>query len=55
VEPIASRDFPTKAARPGYSVLDSSRIEQAFGLVLPDWREALATVIGELAEQARPA
>ena len=53
VDPIASRDYPTKAARPSYSVLDCGRIERAFSLRLPDWREGLATVIGELAEARR--
>ena len=53
VDPIASGDYPTKAARPSYSVLDCSRLERAFSLRLPDWREGLATVIGELAEARR--
>ena len=53
VDPIASSDYPTKAARPRYSVLDCGRLERAFSLRLPDWREGLATVIGELAEARR--
>jgi dTDP-4-dehydrorhamnose reductase len=38
---------------PRYSVLDCGRLERAFSLRLPDWREGLATVIGELAEARR--
>jgi len=42
VEPIATRDYPTPARRPAYSVLDCSKLERAFGLVLPDWEDAFA-------------
>jgi dTDP-4-dehydrorhamnose reductase len=38
---ITTDDYPTRAARPGYSVLDCGRLEAAFGLRLPDWRDAL--------------
>lgn len=48
VQPIASKDFPTRAVRPGFSVLDCSRIAARFGLALPDWREGLQQVIAEL-------
>ena len=41
VEPIPSEAYPTKAARPGYSVLDCSRLRQRFGIRMPDWREGL--------------
>ena len=51
VEPIASRDFPTKAKRPSWSVLDCSKLEKAFGFQLPDCKVGLAACIGELAEQ----
>ncbi|MBS0194573.1 MAG: dTDP-4-dehydrorhamnose reductase [Proteobacteria bacterium] len=53
VLPIASADYPTKATRPGYSRLDTSRFAADFDLRLPEWREGLAQVIGELAEAAR--
>lgn len=42
LEPIASRDYPTPAARPLNSRLDNDRLERAFGLRLQDWRAALA-------------
>lgn len=38
----ASRDFPTPARRPAYSVLDCTRFEQTFGLTPPHWKTSLA-------------
>lgn len=42
VEPIATADFPTPARRPAYSVLDGTKLQVAFGLVLPRWEESFA-------------
>ena len=47
--PISTADYPTPARRPAYSVLDCSKIRDAFGLHLPSWKEGLDSVIGELA------
>lgn len=41
VLPITTADYPTPAHRPAYSVLDSSRLQAEYALVLPNWREAL--------------
>ncbi|HJU38844.1 MAG TPA: sugar nucleotide-binding protein, partial [Tahibacter sp.] len=49
VAAIATADFPTKARRPAYSVLDTARLRATFGVHLPSWEEGLAGVIGELA------
>jgi dTDP-4-dehydrorhamnose reductase len=49
ITPIPSRDFPTRAQRPAYSVLDSGRFRETFGVAPPDWRVGLHHVIGELA------
>jgi dTDP-4-dehydrorhamnose reductase len=48
VLPIATRDYPTPAARPAYSVLDNARLRQDFGLVPPGWRNSLSLVLDEL-------
>jgi dTDP-4-dehydrorhamnose reductase len=47
--PISTAEYPTPARRPAYSVLDCSKIRDAFGLHLPSWKEGLDSVIGELA------
>ena len=49
VQPIATAEYPTRARRPAYSVLDCSRFENAFGIQLPDWRVGLESVLDELA------
>lgn len=41
IVPIATAEYPTPAARPAFSVLDPSKIEQAVGGRMPDWRSAL--------------
>lgn len=42
VEAITTSEYPTPAPRPAWSVLDSSRLVEEYGLELPDWRRALA-------------
>ncbi|HEX5123543.1 MAG TPA: dTDP-4-dehydrorhamnose reductase [Rhodanobacteraceae bacterium] len=49
VSPIATADYPTRARRPAYSVLDTAKAEAAFGLQLPHWRAGLEPVLDELA------
>ena len=48
VAAIATSDYPTKARRPAYSVLDTRKLRDAFDLALPHWRQGLRDVIGEL-------
>ena len=52
VQPIASSEFPTKATRPAYSVLDTARLRERFGLHLPSWTIGLDRVIAELADRS---
>ena len=40
VEPIESAQYPTKAARPFYSVLNKSKIK-SLGIKVPHWQESL--------------
>lgn len=49
VVPIATADYPTPAARPAYSVLDTSALEHDFGIELPSWDTGLARVLDQLA------
>ncbi len=48
VKPITTEEYPTKATRPCYSVLDKSSIKADFNLTIPYWRESLIRCIAEL-------
>ena len=50
VDPIATADWPTPAARPANSRLDCSATKAAFGIDRPDWRTGLDAVLAELRE-----
>lgn len=50
VEPIATADYPTPARRPAYSVLDSGRLRDEYGLDVPHWRAALAATLDRPAD-----
>ncbi|HEX7915448.1 dTDP-4-dehydrorhamnose reductase [Rudaea sp.] len=50
VAAIRTVDFPTKARRPAYSVLDTAKLRERFGLTMPQWTRGLDAAIGELAE-----
>jgi len=52
VEPITTADYPTPAARPAYSVLDTSRLCETFGISLPAWQDGMGGVLDELSEAA---
>jgi dTDP-4-dehydrorhamnose reductase len=55
VEVITTDQYPTPARRPMNSVLDCRKINDAFGISLPPWRTALASVIRELLDRTPPA
>lgn len=48
VNPVTSAEYVTAARRPAYSVLDRSKIESAFGVVIPEWEEALERCVRKL-------
>lgn len=48
IVPITTAQFPTPAKRPAYSVLNTDKLAETFGVRLPDWREALSQVNEEL-------
>jgi dTDP-4-dehydrorhamnose reductase len=48
VHPIGTKDFPTPAQRPPFSVLNKTKIKVAFGLEIPYWRESLIGCLARL-------
>lgn len=45
---IKTADYPTRAQRPAYSVLDTSRLRETFGVRLPDWQVGLDQAMMQL-------
>jgi dTDP-4-dehydrorhamnose reductase len=45
--PIPTTEYPTPAARPAYSSLDTTKVCQTFGLRLPSWESSLALAIAD--------
>lgn len=48
VHPIPSKEYPTKATRPAYSVLSKEKIRADYGVTVPQWEESLAACIALL-------
>ena len=48
VKPIPSSAYPTAAARPLNSRLDTSKLQTTYGLHLPDWRLGVARLLKEM-------
>jgi dTDP-4-dehydrorhamnose reductase len=48
LNPIPSTQYPTRATRPKFSVLDKTKIKTTFELEVPYWQDSLARCIGEL-------
>jgi dTDP-4-dehydrorhamnose reductase len=48
IRPVSTDAFPAKARRPGNSRLDCSRLESAFGLVMPPWQQGVDHALAEI-------
>lgn len=48
VQPCHSDEFPAKAHRPAYSVLDKTKFKSTFGVTIPYWRDSLEATIKTL-------
>lgn len=51
VRPITTAEYPLPAKRPLYSVMNNSAFENAFGLKMPHWHEALKSLMSELNQE----
>lgn len=48
INPITTSEYPTKAIRPTYSVLDKNKIKQTFSIEIPHWTDSLEKCINEI-------
>jgi dTDP-4-dehydrorhamnose reductase len=48
INPITTDQYPTPAKRPHYSVLDTTRIQETFGVQLKNWKESLFTCLKKI-------
>ena len=48
IKPCTSEEYPSKVKRPAYSVLDKSKIKNAFGVCVPYWTDSLKKCIKNL-------
>lgn len=51
VNPIPTSAYPTPARRPHYSVLDKTKIQQAFDISVQDWKTSLSVFMGRFRNQ----
>ncbi|XZF62781.1 MAG: dTDP-4-dehydrorhamnose reductase [Gloeotrichia echinulata DVL01] len=42
---ITTKEYPTPASRPAYSLLNNQKLSHNFGLILPDWQRSLELVL----------
>ena len=50
VKPLHTGEYPSKAKRPYYSVLDKTKIKNAYGIEIPYWTDSLKECIEKLSE-----
>jgi len=51
VNPIETREYPTPAKRPHYSLLNKSKIKNSFDIEIPYWKESLKLCLETLKEE----
>ena len=48
LHPVSTNEYKTAAARPAYSVLDKSKVEATFHVVIPQWEDGLERCLEKL-------
>jgi dTDP-4-dehydrorhamnose reductase len=51
VSPIETKDYPTPAIRPHYSLLNKAKIKQQYAITIPYWKDSLHTCLSQLVQQ----
>jgi len=49
--PIETKDYPTPATRPHYSLLNKAKIKEKFNITIPYWKDSLDSCLKELGER----
>ena len=50
VSPLHTHEYPAKAPRPNYSVLDKTKIKNTFNITIPHWEDSLQVCVNKLME-----
>lgn len=50
VSPLHTHEYPAKAPRPNYSVLDKTKIKKTFNIAIPHWEDSLQVCVNKLME-----
>lgn len=48
LKPLKTSEYPSRAARPAFSVMDKSKIKAAFALEIPYWRDSVKVCMEKL-------
>jgi len=48
INPIETKEYPTPAKRPHYSILNKSKIKKDFDIIIPYWKDSLKECLKEL-------
>ena len=51
VNPIETKDYPTPAARPYYSLLNKSKIKETFNIAIPYWKDSLVECLEKMGDR----
>lgn len=51
INPIETKEYPTPATRPHYSLLNKSKIKKDFGIVIPYWKDSLDECLTKMGER----
>ena len=51
INPIETKDYPTPATRPNYSLMNKSKIKNDFGITIPYWKDSLSECLKLLGEK----
>jgi dTDP-4-dehydrorhamnose reductase len=51
INPIETKEYPTPATRPHYSLLNKAKIKETFGITIPYWKDSLNAFLTKLGER----